>query len=408
MNHCDSDETTCETQSEHSGDEVHATDQIVSTPPRKMRKYHHTEQQQQQPRCDQHAVGEDVDNEETADNAESAEDTSTSATVNVKSKSSIKRKRAQTPTMAVAQHRVVGLVIRREARMLKWTKAPEHSSRIEREMFMTRVTSVAVPKHKSSRCADPFWKFACGDMVTVEEPVYTYRRKVMGTIIDMYMDGTSKQGKVRIRCIVFASDVSGVPETMPTVVHGFPSLVLTNRVVVLDQAWKTKTLRPLVINLDGNDCHSQAARGILLRNQYAKFKPERTSPDGRPVFMYVRPSDVASSATVDDYLADKNFTTIPESALFRHERGCVKKQQSSAHKTVVPLPAVHHDTVSDPITVAMHTMMDAILSFVTTYHCHMMQQQTPEGFTTADTASNTITCKTHLKKALHDVVSSML
>jgi len=133
-------------------------------------------------------------------------------------------------------------------------------------------------------------------------------------------------------------------------------------------------MRPLVVNTDGK-MPSCSARYHLLPGVYARVSYEEahtthvtTTDDSEEEeeeepeetarirwkecvratgilrktrslvarYEYVRPADVLSEGTVDDYLAANHFTTIPTPYLFRHEKGYTPRkrgQQAAKHKT---------------------------------------------------------------------------
>jgi hypothetical protein len=132
--------------------------------------------------------------------------------------------------------------------------------------------------------------------------------KMHGFIIDMYYDSISKARKVRIRVLATEADVADAPKQVGDRTE-LPRVFITDRVVVIKTTREIRSMRPLIVNAHG--VAPQAGATVFFADgEYVHFVGNSHST--APRYVYV-------GLCSPTYLAEKNFTTIPPSALLRHE-----------------------------------------------------------------------------------------
>ena len=147
----------------------------------------------------------------------------------------------------------------------------------------------------------PMYVLRTGDLVCLGEGSSRY-----GIIVDMYYDGVSKGGKMRVRTLAQCADIEGLPEGFQREIGGLPVAMQTNHVELVKNTKQIRTVRPLVADMPDSE-HDPDARIWFVDDEYAA---EATGD--RASYVYVAKWDEA-------YLADNHFTTIPPYALLRHE-----------------------------------------------------------------------------------------
>jgi hypothetical protein len=222
---------------------------------------------------------------------------------------------------------------RASARTVRWTVGSGDAT-----SGMRRVTSVRVPDPDHD---GEFWDFVSGDCVSFSDPRGPPGTRAIGFVGDMFQDEASHGGRVRIQCITPIANVDGVPSSVRLTHGGYPAAVITNRHVVLRQPWRVRTMRPVVVNTDGQKTSMTAAYWVV-KNHYARVTfdvvvDEERQPheDGRRAryavarYEYVRRGEMCREGTQDDYLSRNHFTDIPHECRFRHEVGYARFGTSS-------------------------------------------------------------------------------
>jgi hypothetical protein len=223
---------------------------------------------------------------------------------------------------------------RRARRSLAWPPAENDVDARTTGMYAKRM--VTIPDPTCGKC----WKLRTNDLVTfqttcteeddnedddAENPAAKNKKRELtaGTIIDMYYDTISKLRRVRIRVIAQENEIAGIPAALrsdATTERRLPTCMLTNRVIVVKDTKQIRSMRPLFVDSVGAQ-HRDDATMFFAYGEYARYAGgDHTARDHNHNhnhdYVYV-----GDASTI--HLADKNFTTIPPSALLRHERGDV-------------------------------------------------------------------------------------
>lgn len=213
-------------------------------------------------------------------------------------------------------------LVKPQPRSISWKPRLRDDTKTGNHMYPK--VAVTIP---SSGSGHPNYTLRINDFLTfLSERGFLY----YGMIIDMYYDGISKCGKIRIRICTTAKNVLMLREDFTLERNGLPVLLITDRVMVIKTPRQIKSMRPLIVDTDGID-HKLNATVWFVDQEYASFIPSETDeisdfvncPESRDKYHYITRWDEA-------FLADNYFTTIPPYAILRHEIGYDERRKKKS------------------------------------------------------------------------------